>query len=305
MALEQAMKVTLTKPARSSRAPRSSARWWDERRPGSRLRSLLFLTHPGPSILVTATFVAIATLAGRAAPSATLAVRLVFVMLPIQFAIGIANDVFDRRDDAVGKPYKPLVRGVVPWQAAAAVAAMLSVVGLAVAATINFPTLALSAGGLAAGLAYDVGLRRTLLSGVPWAAGFTLLPLAAFAAAGKLSARLAILIPLAVLLAVALHLANAAPDIAADRAGRRTSLAVLVGPVWSRRIAIAGVALVTAIAASLAAPLGQDVRWVAGAAGLVAIVVAAVSLLRMERPFPALAIGSAVLAITWLAALPS
>src|ERR1035437_10544159 len=37
--------------------------WWDERKPGRAIRSLVFLVHPGPSVLVTIVLVAIAGLA--------------------------------------------------------------------------------------------------------------------------------------------------------------------------------------------------------------------------------------------------
>jgi len=225
-------------------------------------------------------------------------------MLPIQFAIGITNDVFDRRDDAAGKPYKPLVRGVVSRRVATEAAVILALTGLAVASTVNALTFGLSAGGLAAGLAYDAGLRRTPLSWVPWWAGISLLPLAAFASVGRFGGRLGVVIPLAGLIAIALHLANAAPDIAADRAGGRRTLPVVLGSVWSRRLAIAGLAAVTAAAVVLAVPLGQNLGAVGGAAGLVAAVLVVLAVLRPARPFPPLAVATAVLAITWLAALP-
>ncbi|HKR98954.1 MAG TPA: hypothetical protein VJU79_05510, partial [Candidatus Dormibacteraeota bacterium] len=77
----------------------------DERRPGGRLRGLLFLLHPGPSLLVTATFVAIACLAVRGVPGWLRVVQLVGVMLPIQFSIGVSNDVCDLPIDAATKPH--------------------------------------------------------------------------------------------------------------------------------------------------------------------------------------------------------
>ena len=85
--------------------------WWDERKPGGAIRSLIFMAHPGPSLLVTVVLVAIAGLAGRRVPDAIVVLQLVGAMLPVQFCIGVVNDVADLQADAVAKPYKPLVRG--------------------------------------------------------------------------------------------------------------------------------------------------------------------------------------------------
>src|SRR5436309_69252 len=95
------------------------AKWWDERVPGGSVKGWLFLVHPGPSLLVTATFVAVAALAARSAPSPLRVAQLAAAMLCVQFAIGIANDLADVAPDSLSKPYKPLARVVVPRPAAA------------------------------------------------------------------------------------------------------------------------------------------------------------------------------------------
>jgi 4-hydroxybenzoate polyprenyltransferase len=278
--------------------------WWDERAPGGRLKGFIYLLHPGPSVLVTATFVAITGLAQGAVPSASLGVRLVFLMLPIQFAIGVTNDVADVSADAAMKPYKPLVRGVVGRRTASALAAILALAGLVAAATINLPTLALAAGGLGAGLLYDLGLRETPLSWVPWWAGISILPLAAYASVGALAPRLLVLLPLSLLVALALHCANALPDIASDRAAGRKSLPVLLGVRRSRVVAVAGLAGAGVLALTLFNRLGQSGPWVPASAGFLALILLVVALARLERPFPILAVGTAVFAVSWLATLP-
>jgi len=185
-----------------------------------------------------------------------------------------------------------------------ALAVGLAVTGLAVAATINLPTLALAAGGLGAGLIYDLGLRQTLLSWVPWWAGMSILPLAAYASVGALSLRLLVLLPLSLLVALALHCANALPDIATDRAAGRTSLPVLLGEQGSRAVAVTGLAAAGVLALTLLRPLGQSGPWVPASAAVVAVVVLVVALARLERPFPLMAVGTAVFAVSWLATLP-
>jgi 4-hydroxybenzoate polyprenyltransferase len=278
--------------------------WWDERSPGGRAKALIFLLHPGPSLLVTATFVAIAGLAARSAPSPLRLLQLVGVMLPIQFAIGVMNDVADVDADAAGKPYKPIVRGVVSRRVAARAGGVLSAVGLLIAATVNLATLALAATGFGAGLAYDLGLRRTPMSWLPWWGGIALLPLAAYAAAGALSPRLLVLLPLALLVALGLHCANALPDIDGDRRAGRRSLPVLLGAERSRWAVVGALGLAGVLALSLIGVLGQAGTWLPLGAAVLGLALLIEGIRRPARPFQLLAVATAVFAITWLASLP-
>src|ERR1700681_3351725 len=136
------------RPTPTLNRPRSRAArplWWDERQPPGRLRSLILLGHPGPSLLVTLVLVAIAGLAGRGAPNAVRILQLVGTMLPIQLCIGVINDVIDLPADAIAQPYKPLARGVLGRPAAAWTGVVLGPIGLGVAATINAATVGLAA----------------------------------------------------------------------------------------------------------------------------------------------------------------
>jgi 4-hydroxybenzoate polyprenyltransferase len=278
--------------------------WWDERAPGGRVRSLIFLGHPGPSVLVTVVFVALAGLAGRGVPDATRILQLVGTMLPIQLCIGAINDVVDLPADTVAQPYKPLVRGVLRRSTAAWVGVILGLIGLSAAATINLATLGLGAAALGAGLSYDLGLRRTALSWVPWWGGMAVLPLASYASAGAIPSRLLALIPLSALIAIGLHLANALPDIDGDRVAGVQSFPVLVGVSVARWAAPAALAAAGVLAVALAGPLGQ-----AGVLFFIGVAVLALGLLivvatRARRPFPILAVATAVFAVTWLGSLP-
>jgi 4-hydroxybenzoate polyprenyltransferase len=279
--------------------------WWDERAPGGRIRSLIFLGHPGPSLLVTLVFVAIAGLAGGGVPDATRVLQLVGTMLPIQLCIGVLNDVVDLPADAVAQPYKPLARRVLGRKTAAWIGAVLGVAGLSVAATINLATLGLGAAALVAGLAYDLGLRRTVLSWVPWWGGMAVLPLAAYASAGAIPSRLLILIPLSALIAVGLHLANAQPDIDADRVAGVRSFPVVVGVRAARWAGPAALAAAGLLALVLALPLGQASPLLFAGAAVLAGGLATVAVTGLPRPFPILAAASAVFAIAWLGSLPT
>ena len=261
------------------------------------------MSHPGPSLLVTCVLVAIAGLAARHVPDAPRVLQLVGAMLPVQLCIGVVNDVVDLRADAVTKPHKPLVRGVISLPTATGVGVVLGAIGLGAAATINPATLGFDALALCAGLAYDLGLRRTPFSWVPWWGGMAVLPFEGYASVGLGPSRLLVLIPLSGLIAVGLHVANALPDIEGDRAAGRRSLPVLLGPGWSTWVGPGALAVAGVLAALLAGPLGQaGPSFFAGLAVLGAGV-AVVAVTRSRRPFPILALTTAVFAIAWLASL--
>ncbi len=170
--------------------------WWEERKPGGAIRSLIFMAHPGPSALVTVVLVAIAGLAGRRVPDGILILQLVGAMLPVQFCIGVINDVADLHADVLAKPHKPLVRGVVTRSTATVAGIALGAIGLGAAATVNLATLGFDALALSAGLAYDLGMRRTPLSWVPWWGGMAVLPLEGYASIGAVPSKLLVVLPL-------------------------------------------------------------------------------------------------------------
>jgi 4-hydroxybenzoate polyprenyltransferase len=279
----------------------------DEHDPaGGRPKAALFLLHPGPSLLVTAVTVGAAAMALHAAPSLGVALRLVLLMLPAQFAIGAVNDLADVGTDREHKPHKPLVRGVVSSRLAAGVAAAAIVLSLGAAASFGAAVFGATVAGLGAGLAYDVALKRGRASWVPWWVAFTALPLCAYAAAGRFPIALWWAVPLTAVLAVALHCANALPDIEGDLRSGISSLPVLFGVRRARAVAIGGMLAAAAGTAALARPLGQTGPWLPLAWALVLLAsVAATAVPRLRRaPFPLLAVAAAVLAVAWLAALP-
>jgi 4-hydroxybenzoate polyprenyltransferase len=276
-------------------------------RPAQPLRApaTFTLLHPGPSLLVTACFVAAAAAARHRLPDLLTDLRLVAVMLPLQFAIGAFNDLRDQEGDRVAKPGKPLASGAV--SPGVAVAATLAGFGIALgtAATFHLPTLPLTGACAAAGIVYDLGLKRGALSWLPFWVGFACLPLTAGAAVGQLSARVAVAAPpLALALALSIQLANALPDIEADRRSGSAGLAVRLGAVWARRLSL-GLAALAGVAAIAAAPaLSQPIAAVAlGAAPLLGVALLLV-LHPLPRPFPLLAPAAGMLAAVWLLALP-
>jgi len=277
----------------------------DGRAARSPVQAALALLHPGPSLLVTACFVAAAAAARHHLPDLLTSLRLAAVMLPQQFAIGALNDLCDRDLDRRNKPAKPLATGAVSATAAWIVTVTGFAIALGVAATFPLPTLPLACACAAAGAAYDLSLKRGPLSFLPYWVGFSCLPLTAGAAVQLLSLRVVVAAPpIALLLALSLHLANAMPDIAADRQAGATGLAVRLGWLWSWRLSL-GLASLAAVAAVLAAPALDQPGSVVLLGALPLLATALVLAVRpTPRPFPLLAPAVAILAAVWLVALP-
>jgi 4-hydroxybenzoate polyprenyltransferase len=273
--------------------------------PLSTLRAALGLLHPGPSLLVTACFVAAAAAARHRLPDLITALRLVGIMLPMQLAIGALNDLCDRDLDRMAKPGKPLASGVLSPVVAGTAALVGFAVALGMAMTFPLPTLPLAAACAAAGIGYDLGFKRGALSWLPYWVGFACLPLTAGAAVEKLGLRVAIAAPpLALALALSLQLANSLPDIEGDVRGGSAGLAVRLGAVWSRRLSL-GMAALAGVAVTAAAPLlGQPVPVILlGALPLIGVSVT-LALRPYARPFPLLAPAVGILTAVWLLALP-
>jgi geranylgeranylglycerol-phosphate geranylgeranyltransferase len=287
------------------RRNRSLWRLLDERSDaGGRAKAWLFLTHPGPSLLVTALVVAAAGLLTRQLPSARIAAGLALVMLPAQLATGSLNDWADVELDRAGKPHKPIPRGLVPRGGALALALTGFAVSLGAAAWLGAGVLAVDALAVAAGVGYDLALKRTPVAVLAWWPGFVVVPLIAMVATGKLAGGAA-LVPLAGLLALAVLLANGLPDIEGDRSGGATTLPVALGVRRARWLMGFTLGVAAVYVAALRGPLGQGALGLAAAGSLA--VAALIPLLPRGAPrvaFPLLALLAAAATVSWLAALP-
>ena len=300
---------SLTWEGEMSQLDRRNRSWWrvlDERSDvGGRGKSWLFLAHPGPSLLVTVVVVVAAGLLTRHLPSPRTAVGLTLVMLPGQLAIGALNDWADVHADGMAKPFKPIPRGAVARPAALAVAMAGFAVSLGAASWLGRDVLAVAALGVAAGVAYDLGLKRTPAAVLAWCAGFAAVPLLAMVMTGQLHGA-AEGMPLAALLALALQLANGLPDSEGDRLVGAHTLASALGFGASRSVMCAALGVAAVYVVAVRAPLGQSGLAVV-AAGLIAAG-GLVPLLPRGAPrlaFPLLAVVAAVATVSWLAALPA
>jgi len=168
---------------------------------------------------------------------------------------------------------------------------------------ISVATAIIDAVMLAAGWAYNLGLKSTLWSGVMYLAGFGLIP--AYAAStlpGHPAPRWSVT-AVAGLVGLGAHFANVLPDLAADRATGVNGLPQQVAARWGEG-AVRAIALVLLLAASvlLVVAASGSRRWVA-VAGLGAAALLAVACGRGSGRLPFLAaIGIAAIDVVLFAA---
>lgn len=267
--------------------------------------------HPFPTLLNVAATGGLAFVAARGVPDGSLLARMLLLMFCAQSAIGIVNDLCDRELDAATKPWKPIADGLISQRLAIAAATVLAGAAIGVGATLGIASFTLALLGLAAGLAYDVRLKRSALSALPYMIGIPTLPLWVWATLADWEAALWWLVPIGALIGLALHLQNSLVDLEDDASQGVCGLACRLGA--RRAIVVAWSSFGAALVASvlLAQALDYDVLpYVAGVivAGVCfGLTIAAYALRRdaasLQIGFGLLGIGAAVLATGWLAAV--
>ena len=234
--------------------------------------------HFGPTVAVT-TF---ATLLAATAGKGLGALLVGAAVLTGQLSVGWSNDWIDRdRDHRAGRTDKPIVAGDI--------AAATVIRGAFVAASLSVALSVLAAGAagllhvfaVASAWSYNLGLKRSVLSPLPYVISFGLLPAFVTLARPDPVAPPAWLVAAAAALGAAAHLTNVLPDLETDaatgvrglphRLGARASLvgaAVLLGAALvfagvgpARRPSLLGLAIVAAGLALVVAVV------IAGAAG--------------------------------------
>jgi 4-hydroxybenzoate polyprenyltransferase len=222
--------------------------------------------HPEPTVAVTVLVTALAAASGRTPTACAL---LGAAVLCGQLSIGWSNDLVDAaRDTAAGRTDKPLAAGTVTPQtvAAAAATALAACVVLSLAAGRLAGAAHLT--GVAAAWAYNLGVKRTAASWVPYALAFGLLP--AFVTLGLPGQPWppAWAMAAGALLGVGAHFTNVLPDIDADLAAGVRGLPQRLGRRRTR--VLAPLPLLAASAVLVVGPPGP-----AGRAGWAALVVTA------------------------------
>lgn len=176
--------------------------------------ALVRCSHPEPVVTVSAGAGVLALSAGRGAGT----VWVVLAVLSGQLFTGWTNDYLDRRRDLeAGRRDKPIAAGAVPARtvAVAAVVALVLCVPLSLASGVLAAAVHLAA--VASAAAYNVALKRTIFSPIPYAVSFALLP--AFITLGLAHGHwpAAWVLAAAALIGVGGHFAQARPDVERDR----------------------------------------------------------------------------------------
>ncbi|MEI7656253.1 MAG: hypothetical protein EBS41_05530 [Actinobacteria bacterium] len=150
----------------------------------TKIIGLVRASHFGPTLLVTTAAFTVACTQLSPADAAAIALAI----FSGQLVVGWTNDVVDfERDRAAARTNKPLVSGAISRRAlrAAIFAALGATIGLSIWSPLGLRGSALHLLCLLSATAYNLKLKATVLSVVPYALSFGLLPWAIYSAADK------------------------------------------------------------------------------------------------------------------------
>jgi len=221
------------------------------------IRALALSCHPIPSVAVTAISAGLVALADLPIGRGALVTGAVFTG---QLSIGWSNDYLDaERDRAVLRSDKPVATGAMEPRLAGIAALIALILTLVLSAALGWPGGATALAIVLCGWAYNLGLKATVLSWLPYAIAFGMLPAVATLSASPPRWPAAWALSAGGLLGVAAHLANVLPDLGDDGA---TGMRGLPHRVGARATALTAAAvLLTASAVILFGPVGQPGPW--------------------------------------------
>ncbi|RKR73087.1 UbiA family prenyltransferase [Frondihabitans australicus] len=251
----------------------------------TRARDLALSSHPGPTLAVTILAALLAVSLGY--PPARIAVIAVAVLLG-QLSIGWSNDWVDaRRDAASGRTDKPVADGRVSRVVVFRAAVSAFVVGMAVSIALGRAAAVCHFVLVASGWAYNLGLKRTAASVVPFVVAFGLQPDVVTLAAQDGTPAAWWATAVGAVFGVSIHFTNVLPDLADDDATGVRGLPHRLGARLSGLVAFG--ALVLASVLVLVGPLltagGAGVSLVAVIGLVVALAISAVGVrLVLTRP---------------------
>jgi 4-hydroxybenzoate polyprenyltransferase len=232
--------------------------------------------HPLPSLAVTTVAVLLAAGVGHGVGGVLL---IGAAVLTGQLSIGWSNDWVDAaRDRATGRTAKPAAAGRVPVRAVAVAAVLALVSTIVLSVLVGALAGAALLVGVAAGWAYNLGLKATVWSGAAYLLAFGALPLAPYLALPGGHWPPWWVPVVGALLGFAAHFANVLPDLRADaatgvrglpqRLGARTGVVVMA-------LALAAASVVLGLGPATASAAFAVTAVTAGVVGAVAAVTAA------------------------------
>jgi 4-hydroxybenzoate polyprenyltransferase len=269
----------------------------------------LELLHAAPAFTVVGVGLAFGLVAGRHDLRPGRLALLAGLLLCNQYAAGALNDAVDAPADAAADRGKPIQTGAISRRTVAVLAVAAGVASLGFGLALGPATFALAVIGLACAWGYDLWLKGTAASALPFALAVPLVPLFGYGAAGRFPPVLWWAWPIGALLAVAVNLADSLPDVERDRATGVQGLAVRLG---ARRAALlAGACYAAALLVALGSGLAAGERPVVVAGVALAGVLGVAAMGRLPAADPAarrvgyrlLLAGMVALAVGWAAAV--
>lgn len=227
-------------------------------RSGTLWASLLRASHPGPTAAVTAL---VAVLASSVGLDVATTLLLAAAVLTGQLSIGWSNDLVDaERDRRVGRRDKPIATGELPEHIVRGALAVTAVacVALSLLCGVRSGTTHLVL-GVASGWSYNLWLKRTAWSWLPYAVAFGSLPAWVTLALPQPVGPPVWMVATGALLGVGAHLVNALPDLEDDAATGVLGLPHHLGP--GTATAAAAIVLTAASVVTVIGPTGSTPTW--------------------------------------------
>lgn len=180
------------------------------------LVALLMSTHPVPGIAVTAITVILGLGTGL---DPWRALVLGVAMLMGQSSVGLSNDWIDaERDRAVGRTDKPVAAGRISPAAVRTTAFITAALAIALTIPLGWLATAVHVVFIFSAWAYNLGLKSTPASVLPYVVSFGLLPVLVTLSLPEAALPSGWAIAAGSLLGIAAHIANVLPDLDDDRA---------------------------------------------------------------------------------------
>lgn len=263
-----------------------------------RLANLLFLirsSHPIPSLAV-ATFCFLFAIGISLSPVQVLLIG--FAILFQQLSIGLSNDWLDaERDKVAMRSGKPVAAGTVGLTQVRNSAFVAALIAIFLASYLGLVPLLMMLVGLAAGWAYNLGMKAHWSSVIPYAIGFGILPIFVIGTGEAFTPASAWTVAVAALLGISAHFANVLPDLIADRQTGVQALPHILGQKISAVVITSTALAASVIILTQASNLSPVIAWLGFSITLVLAGSASVLSLRADPPriiFPLLMIASLV-----------
>ena len=179
-------------------------------------RGLALSCHPIPALAVTAITAGLCALAGLPLGVAIAVTATVFAG---QLSIGWSNDYLDAaRDGDAHRTDKPIAAGELERRVAGIAALVALGTSIVLSGLLGWQGALMAVGTTLCGWAYNLGIKATVLSWLPYAIAFGFLPAVVTLSADPPRWPAAWVMLSAALFGVAAHFANVLPDLEDDKA---------------------------------------------------------------------------------------